>query len=88
MQKKEAEEGDKGLKYWTVQVMLRSFDQISTERFFYYYSFFFFFVVNFVIHWNEKALGSHVFPIPIPPPLSIHMPLPLESPSHPHILAL
>ena len=30
--------------------------------------FFFLFVVNFVIHWNEKALGSHVFPIPIPPP--------------------
>ena len=29
--------------------------------------FFFFLVVNFVIHWNEKALGSHVFPIPIPP---------------------
>ena len=28
--------------------------------------FFFFFVVNSVIHWNEKALGSHVFPIPIP----------------------
>ena len=27
----------------------------------------FLFVVNFVIHWNEKALGSHVFPIPIPP---------------------
>ena len=24
--------------------------------------------MNFVIHWNEKALGSHVFPIPIPPP--------------------
>ena len=23
---------------------------------------FFFFVVNFVIHWNEKALGSHVCP--------------------------
>ena len=35
--------------------------------FFYYY---FLFVVNFVIHWNEKALGSHVFPIPIPPPQS------------------
>ena len=32
---------------------------------------FFFFVVNFVIHWNEKALGSHVFPIPIPPPTSL-----------------
>ena len=23
--------------------------------------------MNFVIHWNEKALGSHVFPIPILP---------------------
>ena len=33
--------------------------------------FFFFFVVNFGIHWNEKNLGSHVFPIPIPPPTSL-----------------
>ena len=33
-------------------------------------SFFFFFVVNFVIHWNETAMGLHVFPIPIPPPTS------------------
>ena len=33
--------------------------------------FFFFFVVNFVIYWNEKALGLHVFPIPIPPPTSL-----------------
>ena len=32
---------------------------------------FFLFVVNSVIHWNEKALGSHVFPIPIPPPTSL-----------------
>ena len=31
----------------------------------------FLFVVNFVIHWNEKALGSHVFPIPIPTPTSL-----------------
>ena len=31
----------------------------------------FLFVVNFVIHWNEKALGSHVFPILIPPPTSL-----------------
>ena len=23
------------------------------------------FVVNFVIHWNETAMGLHVFPIPI-----------------------
>ena len=29
------------------------------------------FVVNFVLHWNETAVGLHVFPIPIPlPPLS------------------
>ena len=36
-----------------------------------FYLFIFLFVVNFVIHWNEKALGSHVFPIPIPPPTSL-----------------
>ena len=30
--------------------------------------FFFLFVVDFVIHWNETAMGLHVFPIPIPPP--------------------
>ena len=32
---------------------------------------FFFFVVDFVIHWNETAMGLHVFPIPIPPPTSL-----------------
>ena len=32
---------------------------------------FFLFVVNFVIHWNETAMGLHVFPIPIPPPTSL-----------------
>ena len=31
---------------------------------------FFLFVVNFVIHWNETAMGLHVFPIPILPPTS------------------
>ena len=31
----------------------------------------FFFVVDFVIHWNETAMGLHVFPIPIPPPTSL-----------------
>ena len=37
-----------------------------------FFSFFFFlFVVNFVIHWNETAMGLHVFPIPIPPPTSL-----------------
>ena len=36
-----------------------------------FFSFFFLFVVNFVIHWNETAMGLHVFPIPIltPPDL-------------------
>ena len=33
--------------------------------------FFFLFVVDFVIHWNETAMGLHVFPIPIPPPTSL-----------------
>ena len=32
---------------------------------------FFLFVVKFVIHWNESAMGLHVFPIPIPPPTSL-----------------
>ena len=27
--------------------------------------------MNFVIHWNETAMGLHVFPIPIPPPPSL-----------------
>ena len=35
---------------------------------FFFNAFFFLFVVNFVIHWNETAMGLHVFPIPIPPP--------------------
>ena len=41
--------------------------------FFFFFKFilFFLFVVNFVIHLNEKVLGSHVFPIPIPPPTSL-----------------
>ena len=38
-----------------------------------YWSFFFFFlfVVDFVIHWNETAMGLHGFPIPFPPPTSL-----------------
>ena len=27
--------------------------------------------MGFVIHWNESAMGLHVFPIPIPPPTSL-----------------
>ena len=36
-----------------------------------FFIFFFLFVVDFVIHWNETAMGLHVFPIPIPPPTSL-----------------
>ena len=32
---------------------------------------FIFIVVGFVIHWNESAMDLHVFPIPIPPPISL-----------------
>ena len=40
-----------------------------TVLFFLYFLFFIFFiVVDFVIHWNETAMGLHVFPIPIPLP--------------------
>ena len=46
---------------------------ISHPLFFLTFLFFFLFlfVVDFVIHWNETAMGLHVFPIPIPPPTSL-----------------
>ena len=34
---------------------------------------FFLIVVDFVIHWNETAMGLHVFPILIPPPTSHYL---------------
>ena len=34
-------------------------------------NFFFLIVVDFVIYWNETAMGLHVFPIPIPPATSL-----------------
>ena len=41
-------------------------------RFFFFFNLFIYlFVVNFVIHWNETAMGLHVFPIPIPTPTSL-----------------
>ena len=44
---------------------------------------FIFIVVNFVVHWNETAMGLHVFPILIPPShLPLH-PIPLGLPSAP-----
>ena len=36
-----------------------------------FFFFIFYIVVDFVIHWNETAMGLHVFPIPIPPPTSL-----------------
>ena len=30
---------------------------------FFFFNFFFFIVVDFVIHWNESAMGLHVFPM-------------------------
>ena len=39
--------------------------------FFLIYLFIYFIVVDFVIHWNESAMGLHVFPIPISPPTSL-----------------
>ena len=37
-----------------------------------FFIFLFFFICSeFVIHWNESAMGLHVFPIPIPPPTSL-----------------
>ena len=35
-----------------------------------YFFLIFFIVVDLVIHWNETAMGLHVFPIPIPPPIN------------------
>ena len=42
-------------------------NRFCLQSFFFYFFFSFLFVVNFVIHWNETAMGLHVFPIPIPP---------------------
>ena len=39
---------------------------ISNFLFFLIFYYFFFIVVDFVIHWNETAMGLHVFPILIP----------------------
>ena len=41
------------------------------SKHFIYFFIFFLFAVDFVIHWNETAMGLHVFPISIPPPTSL-----------------
>ena len=44
----------------------------ETDFFFFFMLTFFFFICSEFCHTlNEKALGSHVFPIPIPPPTSL-----------------
>ena len=45
-------------------------DDLVTTYFFFFFEkdfhlfIYFLFVVNFVIHWNETAMGLHVFPSP------------------------
>ena len=67
-------------EHWGARVSFRSgFLSVYTQEWvcwviwqFYFQLFFFFIiVVGFVIHWNESAMGLHVFPIPIPPPTSL-----------------
>ena len=64
------------LLYWLRQnLWLCGLKQTVEHSFLFIYLFLFIiiflFVVNFVIHWNETAMGLHVFPIPIPPPTSL-----------------
>ena len=48
---------------------------VKTNCLFFFFLFFiiiiFFIAVGFVIHWNETAMGLHVFPIPILPLTSL-----------------
>ena len=44
---------------------------IWTQTSLFFFPLFFLFVVDFVIHWNESAMGLQVFSIPIPPHTSL-----------------
>ena len=55
----------------TVPEEAQTSDFLNKLYFFYFIIIFFLFVVDFVIHWNETAMGLHVFPIQIPPPTSL-----------------
>ena len=43
----------------------------SILLFIYLFIYLFFIVVGFVLHWNESAMGLHVFPILIPSATSL-----------------
>ena len=58
---------DRGAWQATVHRIAKSWPGLSD----FFFNYFFLFVVNFVIHWNETAMGLHVFPIPIPTPTSL-----------------
>ena len=56
---------------------------MSLALFFFNFFLIFYIAVDFVIHWNETAMGLHVFPILIPRShLPLH-PIPLGLPSAP-----
>ena len=59
------------LAIWVSSLKKKNLFQYSAHFYFYFLLLFFLFVVDFVIHWNETAMGLHVFPIPIPPPTSL-----------------
>ena len=52
-------------------VIINVYDPVIIFFFILFYFLIFYIVVDFVIHWNEIAMGLHVFPIPIPPPTSL-----------------
>ena len=53
--------------YFSIILTVSDIYLIFIDKYYYY----FLFVVDFVIYWNETAMGLHVFPIPIPPPTSL-----------------
>ena len=61
------------VKIFFLHYLIYKCDKIHMHKIYYliYFYFYFFIVVDFVIHWNETAMGLHVFPIPIPPPTSL-----------------
>ena len=59
------------LKYLKSPVIMTQGCLTTHGEFTFLFIYLFLFVVDFVINWNETAMGLHVFPIPIPPPTSL-----------------